>query len=66
MFDVVLKEVPLRADVFSLLAYQGGVRVSDGALIVLPYGGSSINGFVENLPHELAKGSPSFVASGAK
>jgi hypothetical protein len=28
--------------------------VCDGALIVLPYGGCSSDGFVEDLPHKLA------------
>jgi hypothetical protein len=31
------------------------MRVSDGAFVVLPYGGCSGDGFVEDLPHEMAK-----------
>jgi hypothetical protein len=52
---VALKEVQLKADVLGLLADQGVMRVSDGALVVLPYGGCSADGFVEDLPHEMAK-----------
>jgi hypothetical protein len=55
MFHVVLKEVPLHADVLGLLGDQGIPKVSDGALAVLPYGGCSAIGFVEDHPHELAK-----------
>jgi hypothetical protein len=36
---VVLEEVPLHVDVFSLLANQGIMGVRDGALVVLPDGG---------------------------
>jgi hypothetical protein len=34
-FHVVLEEVPLRANVFDLLAGQGILRVRDGVLVVL-------------------------------
>jgi hypothetical protein len=52
---VVLKEVPLHADVFGLLAGQGILGVRDGALVVLPHGGCSGDGSVENLPRKLAE-----------
>jgi hypothetical protein len=47
--------VPLEADVFGLLADQGVLRASYGALVVLLHGGCSGDGFVEDLPHKLAK-----------
>jgi hypothetical protein len=49
---VVFQEVPLHADVFGFLANQGVLGVSDSALIVFPYGGSSGDGGVKDLPHE--------------
>jgi hypothetical protein len=39
LLHVVLEEVPLQTDVFSLLADQGILGVRDGALVVLPNGG---------------------------
>jgi hypothetical protein len=48
---VVLEEVPLQTDVFSLLADQCILRVRDGALVVLPNGGGFGDGGVEDLPH---------------
>jgi hypothetical protein len=53
MFHVVLKEVPLQTDVFSLLADQGILGERDGALIVLLDGGGSGDGGIEDLPHKL-------------
>jgi hypothetical protein len=55
MFHVVLKEVPLYTDMFGVLADQGVLGVCDCALAVLPYGGCSGDGFVEDLPHKLAE-----------
>jgi hypothetical protein len=55
MFHVGLKEVPLEADVFCLLVDQGVLRVSNCDLLVLLDGGCSVDGFVEDLPHKLAK-----------
>jgi hypothetical protein len=49
MFRVVLKEVPLWADVFCLLEDQGILGVRDGALAVLRDGGCSGDGGVECL-----------------
>ena len=53
LLHVVLEEVPLHTDVFSLLADQGIPRVRDGALFVLPDGGGFGDGSVEDLPHML-------------
>jgi hypothetical protein len=55
MLHVVYQEVPLQADVFCLLADQCVMGVSDSVLVVLPYGGGSGGGGVEDLPHELAE-----------
>jgi hypothetical protein len=41
--------------VFGLLADQGILGVRDGTLVVLPDGGCSGDGGVEDLPHTLAK-----------
>jgi hypothetical protein len=55
MFHVVLKEVPHHADAFGLLADQGILGVGDGTLVILPNGGCSGDGGVEDLPHKLAE-----------
>jgi hypothetical protein len=55
LLHVVLEEVPLQTDVFSLLADQGILGVRDDALVVLPYGGGFGDGGVEDLPHKLAE-----------
>jgi hypothetical protein len=52
---VVLEEVPLHTDVFSLLADQGILGVRDGVLVILPNGGYFVDGGVEDLPHKLAE-----------
>jgi hypothetical protein len=55
MFYVVLQKVPFHTDMFGLLADQGVLGVCGRALVVLPYGGCSNDGFVEYLPHKLTK-----------
>jgi hypothetical protein len=55
MFDVVFNKVALEADVFGLLTDQGVLRVSNGALVVLPHGVCSGDGVFEDFPHKLAK-----------
>jgi hypothetical protein len=55
MFHVVFQEVPLHADAFALLDDQGVLGVSDNDLVVLPYGGGSGDGRVEDSPHDLAE-----------
>jgi hypothetical protein len=55
MFLVVLKEVPFHTDVFGLLAYQGVLGVCVCALVVLPNGGCSSDGFAEDLLHKVAE-----------
>jgi hypothetical protein len=52
---VVLEEVPLHTDVFSLLVDQGILEVRDSALVVLLDGGGFGDGSVEDLPHKLAE-----------
>jgi hypothetical protein len=52
---VVLEEVPLRTDVFSLLADQGFLGVRDGTLVVLLDSGGFGDGGVEDLPHKLTE-----------
>jgi hypothetical protein len=52
---VVLEEVPLHTDVFSLLVDQGILGVCDGALVVLLHGGGFGDGGVEDFPHKLAE-----------
>jgi hypothetical protein len=52
---VVFQKVRLHADVLDLLADQYVLGVSDSALVVLPYGGGSSDGGVEDLPHELVE-----------
>jgi hypothetical protein len=52
---VVLKEVPLHTDVFSLLADQGILGVRDGALVVLLDSGGFGDGNGEDLPHKLTE-----------
>jgi hypothetical protein len=55
MLHVVLEEVPLLTDVFSLFAEQGILKVRDDALAVLLDGGGFGDGGVEDLPHNLAE-----------
>jgi hypothetical protein len=55
LLHVVLEEVPLHVDVFSLLDDQGIIGVRDGALIVLLDNGGFGDGGVEDLPHKLAE-----------
>jgi hypothetical protein len=55
VLHVVVEEVPLHVDVFSLLVDQGIMGVRDGALVVIPDGGSLGDGDVEDLPHKLAE-----------
>jgi hypothetical protein len=66
LVHVVLEEVPLQTDVFSLLVDQGILGVRDGALVVLPYGGGFGDGGVEDLPTSWRSWSPSLVASAAE
>jgi hypothetical protein len=66
VFHVILQEMPLQADVFGLLVDQCVQRVSDGALVVLPYGGGSSDGGFEDIPHDWLRCIPSLVASDAE
>jgi hypothetical protein len=52
---VVLVEVLLQTDVFSLLVDQGILGARDGALVVFLNGGCFGLGGVEDLPHKLAE-----------
>jgi hypothetical protein len=54
MLHVVLKEVPLEVKMFDLLVDQAVMRISEYASVILSYGGCSVDGFVEDLPHKLA------------
>jgi hypothetical protein len=55
LLHVVLEEVPLQTDVFSLLADQGIPGVRDGALVVFLDGGGFGDGGVEDLLHKLGE-----------
>jgi hypothetical protein len=55
LLHVVLEEVPLQTDVFSLLADQAILGVQDGALVVFLDGGGFGDGGVKDLPHKLAE-----------
>jgi hypothetical protein len=55
VLHVVLKKVPLEANVFGALSNQGVMSVSRCALVVRLASGCSIDGFVKDLPRNLAK-----------
>jgi hypothetical protein len=55
MFHLILEEVPLEVDVLDLLAIMCVMRVCNRALVVFRDGSCTVDGLVEDLPHELAE-----------